>query len=49
MEGRLRESRDRAAAVPAGAATRMAERRAADTAKRIAERQAADAQRGAAS
>jgi hypothetical protein len=36
-------------AIPAGAATRIAERRAADAAKRIAERQAADAQRGEAS
>jgi colicin import membrane protein len=49
MEARLRGIRERAAAVPADAATRIAERRAADAAKRIAERQAADAQRGAAS
>ena len=49
MEKRLRGIQERAAAVPADAATRIAERRAADAAKRIAERQAADAQRGAAS
>ena len=36
-------------AVPADAAARVADRRAADAAKRIAERNAADAQRGAAS
>ena len=49
MEARLRGIREHAAGVPADAATRIAERRAADAAKRIAERQAADAQRGAAS
>ena len=49
MEERLRGIQERAATVPADAATRVAERRAADAAKRIAERQAADAQRGAAS
>ena len=49
VEQRLRGIQERAAAVPADAATRIAERRAADAAKRIAERQAADAHRGAAS